>query len=123
MGPSLARRIRRAADRAGKPRRVIGVARFSSGGLESSLRDAGIETITADLLDPAALTWPSGRSERHLHGRAEIRHHRGSASTWAMNTCLPGLARSVIANSRIVAFSTGNVYPLVAARGRRCQRR
>jgi len=32
--------------------------------------------------------------------------------TWAMNTYLPGLVVEHYRNSRIVAFSTGNVYPL-----------
>ena len=32
--------------------------------------------------------------------------------TWAMNTFLPGLVAERYRNSRIVAFSTGNVYPL-----------
>jgi nucleoside-diphosphate-sugar epimerase len=38
--------------------------------------------------------------------------------TWAMNTFLPGLVADRFRQSRIVAFSTGNVYPLVpVARG------
>jgi nucleoside-diphosphate-sugar epimerase len=32
--------------------------------------------------------------------------------TWSMNTFLPGLVAERYRNSRIVAFSTGNVYPL-----------
>src|SRR5205823_4658204 len=32
--------------------------------------------------------------------------------TWAMNTFLPGLVAERYRNSRIVTFSTGNVYPL-----------
>jgi len=32
--------------------------------------------------------------------------------TWAMNAYLPGLVAERYRNSRIVAFSTGNVYPL-----------
>ena len=32
--------------------------------------------------------------------------------TWAMNTLLPGLVCEQFRNARIVAFSTGNVYPL-----------
>ena len=55
MGPTLARMARRAADAAGAGRRVIGVARFSSPGLEERLRSHGVETIRADLLDPDAV--------------------------------------------------------------------
>ena len=50
--------------------------------------------------------------------------------TWATNTVLPGFVAEAMADSRIVAFSTGNVYPFVPVasrwrhRGRRrCCRR
>src|SRR5207253_8405915 len=39
------------------------------------------------------------------------------ASTWAMNTHLPGLVARRFRRSRIVTLSTGNVYPLVDVRG------
>ena len=55
MGPSLARRARRAIDLAGVRKRVIGVARFSNGGLARELDSAGVETIQSDLLDTGAL--------------------------------------------------------------------
>src|SRR5919106_2235070 len=51
MGPTLAGLARRAAP--GK--RIVGVARFSEPGLEERLRQAGIETISCDLLDREAL--------------------------------------------------------------------
>ena len=40
MVPSLARMARRAADLAGVKRRIVGVARFSSSGLENALSHA-----------------------------------------------------------------------------------
>src|SRR5437870_5216864 len=54
MGPSLARMVQRASDAAGMHRRVIGVARFTSGD-EAALNACGIETIRCDLLDPDAV--------------------------------------------------------------------
>jgi hypothetical protein len=42
MGPSLARMARRASELAGSRRRIIGVARFSSAGLEAELRRQGL---------------------------------------------------------------------------------
>src|SRR3954454_20971135 len=51
MGPTLAR----LAKRAGPPRRVIGVARFSDPAVRDRLGADGIETIACDLLDPAAV--------------------------------------------------------------------
>src|SRR5579859_4698044 len=53
MGPTLARMARRALDEAGVRRRVIGVSRFSEPGLQARLESWGVQTITADLLDPA----------------------------------------------------------------------
>src|SRR5437667_11509062 len=55
MGPSLARRIKRAADAANTPRRVIAVSRFSDAAARAELEHAGVATISADLLDRAQL--------------------------------------------------------------------
>src|SRR5438874_9778772 len=55
MGPSLARRARRAGEMAGVTKRVVGVARFSTPGTRDFLEASGVETIAADLLDPDAL--------------------------------------------------------------------
>ena len=54
MGPTLARMAKRASDQAGVSRRVIGVARFSTSGLEEHLQSWGIETHRCDLLDSQA---------------------------------------------------------------------
>ncbi|MCA0305368.1 MAG: epimerase, partial [Proteobacteria bacterium] len=47
MGPTLARLAKRAAPE----RRVIGVARFSEPGVREALVAAGVEPLSADLLD------------------------------------------------------------------------
>ena len=112
MGPSLARLARRAADKAGVKKRVIAVARFSDASLPAELAADGIETITADLLEPGELEkLPDIPNVIYMaakkFGTAGAEH-----LTWAMNTHLPGLVASRFRNSRIVAFSTGNVYPL-----------
>jgi nucleoside-diphosphate-sugar epimerase len=112
MGPSLARMARRASDAAGVKRRVIGVSRFSSPQLPRQLNAWGIETMTADLLDSDAL--------KALPGVANVIYMPGmkfgtsgqAARTWAMNAFLPGVVAEKFKRSRIVAFSTGNVYPL-----------
>ena len=49
MGPSLARRARRACAEAGVNKRILGVSRFSSPESRRELEAAGIETIAADL--------------------------------------------------------------------------
>ena len=51
VGPSLARLARRASIAAGVERRIAGVSRFSSGGLEAQLGAWGIETLRCDLLE------------------------------------------------------------------------
>ena len=58
IGPSLARMARRASDMAGVPRRIVGVARFSSADLRRWLESNGIETIACDLLGPLGRWMP-----------------------------------------------------------------
>ncbi len=112
MGPSLVRRARRAADQAGAQKRVIAVARFSNRNLIQQLQDAGIETITSDLLEPSALE-ALPEAENVIFMAARKFGTTGSAHlTWAMNTYLPGRVAERYRNSRIAAFSTGNVYAL-----------
>src|SRR5687768_11137380 len=55
MGPTLARMAVRASQEAGQKRRIIGVARFSQPAHQASLRELGIETVRADLLDQKQL--------------------------------------------------------------------
>jgi nucleoside-diphosphate-sugar epimerase len=109
MGPTLARLAKRAAP--GK--RVIGVARFSEPGLQERLRSWDIETVSADLLDRNAVSrLPDAENIVYMAGRKF-----GSAGaehlTWAMNAFVPALVAERFARSRIVAFSTGCVYPFV----------
>ena len=47
MGPSLARRARRAAEKAGVQKRIVAVARFSDHRLRESLASDGIEIVVA----------------------------------------------------------------------------
>ncbi len=135
MGPSLVRLARRSADEAGRrDLRVIAVSRFSSPGVCDALRRDGIETIACDLLDekqrrslpPApnvlfmlghkfsgdssrlAPRDESSRGARCLHYGAQ---HGGAERYWAMNVYLPGLLAEQYRQSRIVAFSSGNIYP------------
>lgn len=112
MGPSLAKRARRAIDLAGVGKRVIGVARFSTGGLARELQSAGIETIQSDLLEDGALAALPDVANVVFMAAKKFGTTGAEHSTWAMNTFLPGLVAERYRASRIVAFSTGNVYPL-----------
>jgi nucleoside-diphosphate-sugar epimerase len=112
MGPTLARMARRAMDLAGVRRRVIGVSRFGSPDQEDALRRHGIETIRCDLLDEAAVAkLPDAPNVIFMAGR-KFGSSGDEPLTWAMNTYLPSLVCRRYATSRIVAFSTGNVYGL-----------
>jgi len=112
MGPSLAKLARRSIVQAGINKRVIAVARFSDPQIRADFEESGIETITCDLLKPGALaSLPD--VENVIFMAARKFGTRGSEHlTWAMNTFLPGLVAERYRQSRIVAFSTGNVYGL-----------
>jgi nucleoside-diphosphate-sugar epimerase len=113
MGPSLARMAKRASDLTGVRRRVIGVARFTSRHLPEELRTSGVETISCDLLDErAVLKLPDAPNLIFLAGM-KFGTTGNEALTWAMNTHLPAIICRRFPESRIVAFSTGNVYGLV----------
>ena len=112
MGPSLARLVQRASVRAGVPRRTIGVSRFSTPGLAQQLAAAGIEVISCDLLDRRALAeLPDVPNVIYMTGR-KFGSTGNEELTWAMNVLSPAMAAERFHRSRIVAFSTGNVYPL-----------
>ena len=112
MGPSLARRAARAISAAGTAHRVIAVARFSTPGVEQQLQSAGVRTVSADLLRPGALdALPDAPNVIYMAAR-KFGTIGDQPATWAVNAYLPGLVAQRYANSRIVAWSTGNVYPL-----------
>ncbi len=113
MGPTLAKMAVRGSRAAGVERRVIGVSRFSCSGLEDDLRRAGVETIRCDLLDShgvAAL--PEVKNIVFMAGM-KFGTTGKESMTWVMNTVMPGDVARRYAGSRIIVFSTGNVYPLI----------
>ena len=111
MGPSMARLARQAADRARVKRRIIGVSRFSEPQTQAELEAQGIETFAADLLDEDHLaSLPDAPNVIYLAG-TKFGTTGKEPFTWAMNAYLPGRVAERFRNSRIVAFSTGNVYP------------
>ncbi|WOK09511.1 NAD(P)-dependent oxidoreductase [Imperialibacter roseus] len=113
MGPALALLARQAVDQSGIKKRIIGVSRFSEPGLQARLHQNGIETITADLLDEDQLqALPEAPNVLYLAG-TKFGTTGNESFTWAMNTYLPGRVAEKFKNSRIVVFSTGNVYPFV----------
>ena len=112
MGPSLARRARRAAEAAKMRKKIIAVARFSDDAVRKSLAADGVETLVADLLEPGSLSALPQIPNIIFMAARKFGTTGSEDLTWAMNTYLPGLVAERYRNSRIVAFSTGNVYPL-----------
>ena len=111
MGPTLAIRLRRALDAS---RKVIAVSRFSSPESRSTLERAGIEIIACDLMDPGQVALlPQVDNVLFLAGRKFGSADR-SDLTWAANMIAPANAARHYRASRIVAFSTGNIYPFVS---------
>ena len=115
MGPTLAQLIRRTMDAANKSGRVIGVSRFSDEAMAGELQSDGIETIACDLLDRDALfRLPEVENVIFMaarkFGTTGVEH-----LSWAINTQLPALVAERFRHSRIVCFSSGNVYPLLHA--------
>ena len=116
MGPSVARMVKRAADQAGEPRRVLAVSRFTSGPLADQLTEFGIEVVRADLTDWASLaSLPETPNVIFLAGQ-KFGTRSLPSTTWVTNTVVPALVADRFRASRIVALSTGNVYPLTALR-------
>ena len=115
IGPTLARMARRASDAAGVSRRVIGVARFSSPGVQARLESQAVEPIRCDLLDRRQLdALPDVPNVLYL-AAMKFGSTGQEPTTWAMNAYLPGMVCEKFRRSRIVAYSTGNVYALARA--------
>lgn len=113
MGPTLVKRIQRAIREADADTTVHAVSRYSDREVEREIGSWGVETLRADLMDDDALaSLPDCENVIYMVGKKF-----GTASqepmTWALNSYLPGQVAKRFRNSRIVAFSTGNVYPPV----------
>lgn len=104
MGTSLARLCRNAAEAAGKPRRIVAVSR-------NVTVEPGIEAIRCDLLNRGEVDrLPDCPNVLYLAGR-KFGSTGSPELTWAMNTVVPSIVAEKFAGSRVVVFSTGNVYP------------
>lgn len=113
IGPSLALMARRACDKAGAKKKIIGVSLFDNKEQQEWFEKNGITTIHGDLLDTGFLaSLPEVRNLYYLAGM-KFGATDNLSLTWAINTYLPALVAENFKRSRIVVFSTGCVYPLV----------
>jgi nucleoside-diphosphate-sugar epimerase len=112
MGPSLARMAARAARAAGGDTRIYAASRFSDRSLRARLTSWGITPLVCDLAQPGAIArLPTCSNVVYMAGR-KFGSSDDAWETWASNVFLASEAARSFPRARIVAFSTGNVYPL-----------
>src|SRR5437016_5693138 len=75
-------------------------------------RGHGVETMRCDLLDPAQRSALPPAPNVVLMTGVKFGSTEQPSRTWAINVLLPALISEQYRHSRIVAFSTGNVYGL-----------
>jgi nucleoside-diphosphate-sugar epimerase len=115
MGPSLARMIHRAFEELGRGDRVYAVSRFGNPDSRERLRATGLDVIACDLADREAVRQlPDAPTLFYMAGQ-KFGTAALPAATWGANVVVPAVVAERFRGSRIVAFSTGNVYPLTAA--------
>ena len=113
MGIALGAAAVAATRAAGVARRVYGVSRFSSDDAFDAVAQAGMTPLRCDLLDPRAVAeLPRVPNVIFMAGR-KFGTAGEEEQTWATNVLAPVRVCEHFNDSRIVAFSTGCVYPFV----------
>lgn len=113
MGPTMARMARRAFQQAGVGNRVMGVSRFRDRAVKQRLESWGVTTIACDLLDETAVAALPDAAHVIAMSGFKFGASEHPERAWATNCYMPALICRRYRASRIVAFSTGNVYGLV----------
>ncbi|MBM3493524.1 MAG: NAD-dependent epimerase/dehydratase family protein [Armatimonadetes bacterium] len=114
MGSSLALMMHRSLAAARSAHKVLCVSRFSDAGAAMTLGQSGIRTIACDLMNRKDLErLPDAPYVMYLVG-SKFGTTTTPSHTWAINTLLPASVAERFRAARIVALSTGNVYPLVS---------
>jgi len=117
VGVHLGMAAMRGIEKAGISKKVIGVSRFSNQIAREKLEAAGVETIACDLMDVEAVSrLPLIPNVIFMAGK-KFGTSGSEDLTWAMNTLLPANVSRHFRQSRIVVFSTGNVYALSPVSG------
>jgi nucleoside-diphosphate-sugar epimerase len=114
VGPTLVAMAKRAAEKAGVRKRVVAVDVMPQA-LEP-LTKRGVETIACDLLDPVAVAkLPQVENIVYMVGR-KFGSSGSESLTWAINVMAAHNVARAFTGSRIAAFSTGCVYPVMDVR-------
>jgi nucleoside-diphosphate-sugar epimerase len=116
MGLHLCLMLRLAACAIGRELRVVAISRFQSLRDQESFTAAGIETWPADLSNEAEVARLPDASTVFFLAGAKFGTSASPDLLEQMNVRVPSLVAKRYRRSRIVAFSTGCVYPFVDAR-------
>lgn len=109
MGPTLAMMLKKASSK----KNIYAVSRFADKAVKTRIEQAAVKTIEIDLLDESVYQQlPNVENVFYLVGM-KFGVTGNQPLTWALNSFLPGLVARHYKDSRMVVFSTGNVYPLV----------
>jgi nucleoside-diphosphate-sugar epimerase len=115
IGLHLSIMLRRALDQIGRKDRVIAVSRFSTLRDRAAFEQHGIESLPCDLGDAASLNrLPDAPTVFFLAG-VKFGTATAPGLLHAINVEMPHRVAEKFARSRIVAFSSGCVYPFVTA--------
>lgn len=114
MGLSLGAIAVNAIRESGVDRKVYGVSRFTDASAWNALEALSVIPLRCDLLDlDAVKALPRVTNIIFMAGR-KFGTVGEEELTWAMNTLVPAHVCAYFSTSRIVAFSTGCVYPLIS---------
>lgn len=114
MGPDMCTLAAKAIRKAGITKKVYAVSRFSDKELVAKLENQGVTVICTDLLNDGALdALPDCENIIFMAGR-KFGTDGSEYLTWGMNSWLPCMTAKRFAKSKIVVFSSGNLYPKVA---------
>ena len=117
MGPTLAALAGRAAAAAGHKLRVIAVSHFNNPAARQWLESHDVEMISCDLFQRDEIArLPDAGEIIYLVG-VKFGTSQNPSLTWAASTIIPTNVAERFPQARIVALSTGNVYPLVPVAG------
>ena len=114
MGLTLAVLAMRAIAASMVERKVYVVSVFEGKRARKQLESEGVTVIEKDLFEPGAVaSLPDAPNVVYMVGR-KFGSSGAAHLTWATNVYLPGVVGERYQDSRIVAFSTGAVYPHVS---------
>lgn len=109
VGPTLTRTLKRAVDAAGVKKTITAVDVVPMPALEAM----GVKTLACDMLDPAAVDrLPRIENVIYMVGR-KFGSTGQEHLTWAINVIVASHVARTFKASRIAAFSTGCVYPVM----------